>query len=139
MNTYSILKDKHQKEINAFPLGFAFSNSQFEEMKIKLGVTDNKELLSIGSGGYMRKTDREAFEELLKRHATERKEAKAEKKNREKYLYDMFYRELANHEYCITFDPTDTLNALDMTIEEIGADEIMRKAWKKAILAQTDY
>jgi hypothetical protein len=39
MNIYKELKDKHQKEMDAFPLGAAFSNSQFAEMMQKWGLT----------------------------------------------------------------------------------------------------
>lgn len=32
MNPYLKLKNKHQKEINDFPFGFAFSQKQFDDM-----------------------------------------------------------------------------------------------------------
>ena len=35
MNAYQQLKDRQQKEFNAFPLGAAFSNAQFKEMMRK--------------------------------------------------------------------------------------------------------
>ena len=31
MNKYNELREKHQKEVNDFPIGFAFSDKQFEE------------------------------------------------------------------------------------------------------------
>ena len=33
METYQKLKARHENEVNALPLGFAFSKEQFEEMK----------------------------------------------------------------------------------------------------------
>ncbi len=36
METYQELKTRQQKEVDALPLGFAFSEKQFEEMKAKL-------------------------------------------------------------------------------------------------------
>ncbi len=39
MNTYKALTDRQSKEMNAFPLGAAFSNKQFEEMMQKWGLT----------------------------------------------------------------------------------------------------
>ena len=39
MNAYKQLKDKHQKEMDAFPLGVAFSDKQFEEMMQKWDLT----------------------------------------------------------------------------------------------------
>lgn len=136
MNPYSKLKNKHQKEIDAFPLGFAFNESQFNEMMVNWGLTpeDTDKIYSIGGGGYIRKCDSEALSELLERHAAERKAAMAE--NKDDYLYHMFSYELANHEYGYTYDVTDTLEALDLTMEEIKADERMYKAFKRAISEQ---
>ena len=36
-NQYQILKDRQQKEFNAFPMGAAFSQQQFAEMMEKWG------------------------------------------------------------------------------------------------------
>ena len=37
MTKYNELREKHQKEVNEFPIGFAFSDQQFEEQMKKLG------------------------------------------------------------------------------------------------------
>ena len=37
-NQYQILKDRQHKEFNAFPLGAAFSQTQFTEMMAKWGL-----------------------------------------------------------------------------------------------------
>ena len=34
-NQYQVLKERQQKEFNAFPMGAAFSNAQFVEMMEK--------------------------------------------------------------------------------------------------------
>ena len=49
METYQKLKARHENEVNALPLGFAFSKEQFEEMKLKLGVKENNELTPCAS------------------------------------------------------------------------------------------
>lgn len=136
MNPYIELKNKHQKEINAFPLGFAFSPEQFDKMMANWGLTpeDTDKIYSIGGGGYIRKCDSDALHEMLDRHAKEREEAINE--NKDDYLYHMFNYELANHEYGYTYDVTDTLDALDLTMEEIEADERMLEAFKRAIKNQ---
>lgn len=136
MNKYTSLKSKHQKEIDAFPFGFAFNQSQFNEMMEKWGLTpdDTDKIYSIGGGGYVRKSDAEAMEKMFDRHEAERKEAM----NDDDYLYQMFNYELANHEYSYTGDLTDTLEALGLTIEEINADPRMADALKRAIAAQED-
>ena len=68
-NQYQILKDRQHKEFNAFPLGAAFSQTQFTEMMAKWGLepTDTDKILHVGAGCYIRKTDREAFHALVER------------------------------------------------------------------------
>ena len=136
MSKYTSLKSKHQNEIDAFPFGFAFNQSQFNEMMEKWGLTpdDTDKIYKIGGGGYIRKTDADAMHEMFDRHEAERKEAMKD----DDYLYQMFNYELANHEYSYTYDLTDTLDALGLTIDEINADPKMADALKRAIAAQED-
>lgn len=136
MNKYMELKNKIQKEVDEFPIGFAFSNEQFEKMKEELGVKEDSELLSIGAGGFIRKTDREAFNELFNNKAKRIDEAIAEDKTGEGFIKDMFLYELANHEYCITYDLEDTLYALDLTYEEVMNDERLLRG---LTLAKNEY
>ena len=139
MNPYTTLKNKHQKEINEFPFGFAFSEEQFNEMMVeRFGLTpeDTDKIYSIGNGGYIRKSDSDAMHEMLERHAAEREVAIRE--NKDDYLYHMFNYELANHEYSYTGDLTDTLDALDLTLEEINANPQMDEALQRAIKHQME-
>ncbi len=134
MNKYTELKNRHQKEVNAFPLGAAFSNKQFAEMMEKWGLTENDtdKIYKIGAGCFIRKSDHAAFHEMLDRHGRERNAAIAEDKTGDGYIYDMFYTELANHEYCITCELDETLEALCLTIDEINADKRLLRGLKKA-------
>lgn len=138
MNKYTELKAKHQAEVDAFPFGFAFNQKQFDEMMEKWGLTpdDTDKIYSIGGGGYVRKSDAEAMHKMFERHELERKMAR---KHGDNYLFEMFNYELANHEYCITGELDDTLDALGLTIDEINADPKMADALKRAIAAQGDY
>ena len=70
---YLKLKEKHQKEVNDFPFGFAFSNEQFKDMMKKFGLKekDTDKIYSIGAGGYIKKTDAEAMHNMFKRHREE--------------------------------------------------------------------
>jgi hypothetical protein len=133
MSKYSELKAKHQAEVDSFPLGFAFSEKQFEEMMEKWGLTpdDTDKIYHIGMGGYVRKSDAEAMHEMFARHDAEHKAAMQD----DEYLFSMFNYELANHEYCVTYDVTDTLDALGLTLEEINANPRMASALKRAIAA----
>lgn len=138
MNPYVTLRNKHQKEMNAFPLGFAFSDKQFAEMMAKwnLSPDDTDKIYSIGGGGFVRKCDADAMHEMVERHTKEREEAIRE--NKDDYLYHMFDYELANHEYSYTGDLTDTLDALDLTLEDIIADKRMDEALKRACKHQME-
>lgn len=134
MNTYQELKDRHQKEMDAFPLGAAFSNSQFEEMMQKWGLTvkDTDKICSIGGGCFIRKSDKEAFFNMLKRFKNETDAAIAAYETGDGFIYDMFYYELANHEYCITYEYDETFDALGLTEEQVAADKRLLHGLKKA-------
>lgn len=135
MNKYTELKQKHQQEVNAFPMKFAFSKEQFEKGMAELGLTTDQtdKIYSFpGTGGFYRRTDAEALYEMLERHERERQEAIASDPTGDGYIYDMFLYELRNHEYGYTGDAEDTLEALGLTFEEIEADERLKRGFKKA-------
>ena len=121
--------------MNAFPLGAAFSDKQFEEMMQKWGLTvnDADKICSIGGGCFIRKSDKAAFFEMLDRFKKEREDAIAADKTGKGYIYDMFLYELANHEYCITYDLTDTLDALNLTAEQVNEDKRLLHGLNKAV------
>ena len=135
MNTYQQMKDRQQKEFDAFPIGAAFSNKQFEEMMQKWGLTvnDTDKICSLGAGIYIRKTDKEALCALINRLNKEKQDAIAEDTTGDGFIFDMFVYELANHEYCITYDLKETLDALGLTVEEIKADKRLHYGLNKAI------
>jgi len=131
-NKYGIWYNKRQKEINNIPFGFAFDDKQFDKMLIKMGLTQENyktELLSIGGGGFIKKSDSEEMHETFDRHHKELEENLKD----EDFLYDAFRFELANHEYCIREDVTDTLECLELTEEDIEENPMMKRVLKKAI------
>ena len=135
MNAYQEMKDRQQKEFNAFPMGAAFSNQQFQQMMEKWGLTvnDTDKICSIGGGCYIRKTDIAAFTALINKTAAELKNAITADTTGDGFIFDMFVYELANHEYCITYDLEETLDALGLTPEEVNADELLKHGLNKAI------
>lgn len=124
-NAYLLLKKKHQQEFNEFPMFFAFSDKQFKEGMATLGLKENEtdKIFSIGNGGFYRKSDAPAFHEMLIRHDREMQEAIDNDATGDGFIREMFEYELANHEYGYTMSLEDTLNALDLTYEEIEANE----------------
>ena len=117
-NLYVDLQDKHQAEYDAFPMMFAFSNEQFEEGLKKLDATP-KEIVSLGYGTYIRKADISDFEKMVTRLNNEKSEML---NNNDRYLYQAFLYELANHEYGYTYDIEPTLQALGLTADQIADD-----------------
>lgn len=140
MNKYRELKEKQGKEVNEFPMMFAFSNKQFAEGMAKLGLKENEtnKLLSIGAGGFIRKSDRKAFDDMFVRQEKELKKAIEEDLTGEGFIYNMFNYELGNHEYCITWELDETLNTLGLTMEEINSNENLLHGLKKAIEEQRE-
>lgn len=135
MNEYKELRDRQQAEVNAFPMFFAFSNKQFAEGMEKLGLRpdDTDKIYKFGStGGFYRKTDSKALHDMLDRHAGEMATAIAKDETGEGFIYDMFNYELANHEYCITYDIEPTLDTLGLTEDEVLNDERLLRGLKKA-------
>lgn len=127
VDLYSKHKNMIQKDIDNFPIVFAFSNEQLEEGLRKL-KSKREDVLSIGGGGIIRKSDKHEFLEMLKRHDREHKELL---KNPD-YVYSMFRYELANHEYCITYDYEDTLSACGLKMADIERNPMFQKQLEKA-------
>lgn len=94
--------------------------------------------MRIGGGGIIRKTDAEAMRAMFDRHRRELQEAIAADKTGEGFIYDMFYTELANHEYSYTGDVTDAVNACGLTVEQLNANPALIKGLKKAADDQRD-
>ena len=132
---YLKLKEKHQKEVNDFPFGFAFSNEQFKDMMKKFGLKekDTDKIYSIGAGGYIKKTDSEAMHNMFKRHREEMENEIQNDKDGTGFIYEMFRYELSNHEYCVTYDIEPTLDALGLTLDEINKHQNLVMGLKKAL------
>jgi hypothetical protein len=131
-NEYLALKQKHQEEFNNFPIVFAFNDEQFEEAMEKLGYSVSARdyignVASIGGGGYIRKSDSEAFHEMADRHENEMITAIENDETGGGFILDMFSYELSNHEYGYTREFEPALDALGLTLEDVRAnDKLMR-------------
>ena len=139
--TYKELKDRQQEEINAFPFIWAFNENQFADGMRRLGLdptADRGQIVHVGGGGYIRKADKKALEDLFAKHRRELQEAIAADKTGDGFIYDMFYTELANHEYSYTGDVTDAVNACGLTVEQLNANPALIIGLKKAADDQRD-
>lgn len=78
MNPYIEMKQRHQAEVNAFPMKFAFTQESLERGMRELGLDPKKDMdkiVAIPGGGFIRESDKQAFLDLFARHDKERKEA----------------------------------------------------------------
>lgn len=135
MNDYLIMKQRQIDEINAFPIQYAFTEEQFEKAMGELGLdpSDTGAVLRTPAGGFIRRSDKETYLGMFRRHKEELWEAIEKDKRGTGFIYDMFYYELRNHEYCVTGDPTDTLEFLGMTWEQVQSVPRMKKALDRAM------
>ena len=142
METYSQMKYRQQEEVNSFPMMFAFSDKQFDEGMKKLGLepTDTDKIYSLGNtGGFIRRSDSEAFGEMLSRHETEMADSIANDKTGDGFIFSMFDYELANHEYIITGDVSDTLYALGFDEDEVNSTPALLNGLRLAHNKQLEF
>lgn len=120
-NKYDEIKEKHQKIVDDFPMKFAFSDEQFNQSMRELGLksTDTDKVVSIGNGGFIRKTDVKKYYDMWDKLRKEHNNLIETDKTGNGYIKDMFVSELENHEYSYTHDLDETLNALELTREQV--------------------
>lgn len=128
--SYQQLKARHQKESDDFKgIFFAYSNIQFAEGMVKVGLNpkrDINEIYSLGAGGYILKSRSSALHDMMTRHSKEH----TQRNKDEKFLVNSIAYELANHEYCITGDITEALEALGLEQSELDP-KVLKKAIDK--------
>lgn len=140
MNAYKEMRERHQREINDFPMEFAFSKEQFTIAMKKLGLkpTEEEKVCTIGAGGICRKSDVKRLSDITKRHRDELNSAIQADKTGEGFIRQMFSIELSNHEYAYTESVEDTLAALGLTFEELEKNTSLQRGLDLACQEQKD-
>ncbi|MHB1255254.1 MAG: DUF7659 family protein [Dethiobacteraceae bacterium] len=136
MTSYHEIKRAHEKEFAKFPLFFAFDDKQFAVGMSRLGLTpeDTDKIYSLnGTGGFYLRSDSDRLFAMFDQHSREITEAISEDKTGEGFIFDMFRYELANHEYIITGNISDALEAIGLTLERVNGDKALLHGLKKAI------
>lgn len=98
-NAYLDLIEKHRKELNEFPIAYAFNEQQLEEALAKLGAKKEECVSVAGHGDIMRRTDVKAFHDMFERQKKELQEAMTDKE----FAEAAFRYEMDNHEYAINW------------------------------------
>lgn len=128
MNKYRNFVKICEDKVNSFPMMFAFSKEQFKEGLAKLGVGES-EVMSIGSGGYIRKKDKVDYNNLLKSFD---EDLNKYVKSDDEFVLQMFEYEMANHEYCITYDDDEVISCCGLKLKEFYEDERLKSLYIKA-------
>ena len=135
MKTYQELKKEYQANQDALAdkhlIFFAFNNNQFDEGKAKIGITDNKDLVSIGAGGYMPKKEADAYFEASSRLYKEFKSTiKANKEAKEgAILYELY-----NHEAFYTGRLDEVIEKFDGVYTKDDIQAVYKKHYQNANL-----
>jgi len=111
---YQEMQKKIADAINAFPMAFAFSNEQLNEALVKLGAADISECVSIGNGGLVHKRYAKKYVEMFKTLDAEMDKLMLN----DEFMIEAIRCELGNHEYSYTYDPTDTVDCLDLDLND---------------------
>ena len=136
MNKYVEMKNRHQERINALPLMFAFSEKQFKEGVERWDLTENDtdKIYKLGStGGFYQRKDSTLIFSTFEQNEKEMTEAIRADPDGTGFIRDMFLYELANHEYCITYDLEPTLAALNLSEDDVLNDERLMNGLKLAV------
>lgn len=139
MNTYAEMKERHQERINALPLKFAFGMKQFREMMESWGLTENdtdKIYKMGGTGGFYLREDSKLIFDTFAENEIELQAAIGNDIDGYEFIKGMFSYELANHEYCITYNLEPTLDALGLSIDDVNASPALLNGLK---LAKQEY
>lgn len=136
METYQEMRMRQQKEVDAFPIYFAFSDEQINSVFAELGldsVKDRKQIFVIsGTGGFILKKDVPAYQEMVARQHKEMQNAIDADKDGTGFVYQMFRFELDNHEFGYTGEADDALRALGYTVEQIENNPVLKRGFEKA-------
>ena len=137
METYKEMKQRHQNEVNALPLAFAFSHDRYLERLAAWNITEEEAkagaIVGIGNGGFIRASDRDLVISTFERIADEEAAAIAADQDGTGYIYQMFLYELNNHEYSYTGDIDDTLDALHISNKDLAENPALLAGLNAAI------
>lgn len=132
MESYQQLKARHQKEVNDFPLGAAFSEKQVEEMMCAFGLPNDKtgyaQIASLGYGVYIKKSDIPAWREMTRRHNEEIQQFRKDKEA----LRTALIHEFADHESQYSRDDETICACVGLTWEQVRNDKELYKLYQQA-------
>lgn len=119
METYKEMRDRQKEEVENFPFIFAFCKEQLDDEMDAIGILGRYDLiLYLGGGCYIEKEDREEYILMNQRHRREFYENIEQDTTGMDFCCGMFEQELNNHEYVLTWDEDETIDALGLKPED---------------------
>ncbi len=121
---YAELRDRHLKEINDFPIKFAFDYQQFKQMMKEWGLHPKRDINRIvaikNTGGFIRRTDFPIFMDINRRHKAELRQAL----ENDDFFTEACIAEFANHEMCYNHyqGHYDVLTTLGFKLKDINRE-----------------
>ena len=123
---YLDLQKKHQKELEEFPIAYAFNDKQLEEALEKLGATKEECVTVFGHGDIVKRENAKVFVKMLE---NQREEMLQRIKDDLDFAEAAFLYEMDNHEYAINWTgDDDVLDCFGLTFEKINQWGL-RHAW----------
>lgn len=111
LKKYLDLRKKHEKELNDFPMKYAFSDEGLDKALKELDAKEEECTSIIGCGDVIRKKDVPNWFDMIKRHKEELDELMED----HDVAYEAFLYEMDNHEYAINWDgDTEVLGCFGM-------------------------
>lgn len=124
---YLDLVERQRKELEEFPIAYAFNGKQLKEAIEKLGAT-KEEVTTLGYGTVIKRSDIAALDILMENHRHELSEAMKDKD----FAYAAFLFEMDNHEYAINFDGDAEVlacfNLVYAQLDDLDLEDVFQKA-----------
>lgn len=115
---YLDLQKRHQKELEEFPIAYAFNDKQLEEALEKLGATKEECVTVFGHGDIVKRENAKALVKMLE---NQREEMLQRMRDDALFAEAAFEYEMDNHEYAINWDgDADVLGCFGITFEKIN-------------------
>ena len=122
LQEYLEMRDRHVKDMNDFPIAFAFNEKQLNEALEKLSVKSIDECCTVHNcGDIIRKRDFKAYKDMVINHAKELSKAMEDPE----FAKSAFRYEMDNREYAINWDgDSDVLSCFGWTPESFTKVDI---------------
>ena len=117
-NEYLELKKRHEKELEDFPIAYAFNDKQLEEALVKLNATKEECVTVFGHGDIVKRENAKPLIKMMERQVEELQQRLRDDPD---FAEAAFLYEMDNHEYAINWSgDEDVLACFNLSFEKIN-------------------